>query len=49
MSQYITIYKYISLFKGGVNYLHGIPGILSGIVSIIMAAVASRKDYGGDR
>lgn len=33
----------------GVNNLHGMPGLMSGIASIIVAAVATREGYGGDR
>jgi hypothetical protein len=32
-----------------VNNLHGMPGILSGIASIIVALIASRDNFGGDR
>lgn len=30
----------------GINNLHGIPGVLSGILSLIYAAFASKKRYG---
>jgi ammonium transporter Rh len=33
----------------GVNNLHGIPGILSGIAGVIVAAFATRDDYGGNK
>ena len=33
----------------GVNNLHGIPGLLSGIAGIIVAACAIRDDYGGNK
>ena len=35
---------YIS--KGGVNNIHGLPGILSGIASAVVAALATRDTYG---
>ncbi len=30
----------------GVNNLHGMPGILAGIASIIVASLANKKEYG---
>lgn len=33
----------------GVNNLHGIPGVISGLCSVIVAAVACREDYGENR
>lgn len=33
----------------GVNNLHGMPGIISGIIGIIVAAVASRDVYSGNK
>ncbi len=32
--------------KGGVNNLHGLPGILSGIASAVVAALATHETYG---
>ena len=31
----------------GVHNLHGLPGILGGLLSILMAAIANEEDYGG--
>jgi ammonium transporter Rh len=49
--QYLTpLLKRIYLHDTcGVNNLHGIPGILSGIVGVIVAASAMRDDYGGNK
>jgi ammonium transporter Rh len=33
----------------GVNNLHGVPGVISGIASALVAVSACREDYGGDR
>lgn len=33
----------------GVNNLHGIPGLISGITSAIIAALANRDNFQGDR
>lgn len=33
----------------GVNNLHGMPGLISGISSAIVAALATRDNYRGDR
>ena len=33
----------------GVNNLHGLHGIASGIASAIVAAIATREDCGGDQ
>jgi ammonium transporter Rh len=33
----------------GVNNLHGLPGMISGITSAIVAAIATRDDYDGDK
>ena len=30
----------------GVNNLHGIPGVLSALLSILFSAIASKDDYG---
>jgi len=49
--QYLTpLLKRIYLHDTcGVNNLHGIPGILSGIAGVIVAAFATRDDYGGNK
>ncbi len=50
--QYSTSFlnKYLKLHDTcGVNNLHGMPGLISGIASIIVAAVATREKFGGDR
>jgi ammonium transporter Rh len=39
----------LTLKKGGVNNLHGMPGLMSGVASAIMAAVATRENFNGDR
>lgn len=39
----------IFIFEGGVNNLHGIPGIISGVISAIVAASASRGNFDGNR
>ncbi len=42
--------KNVFLFSsGGVNNLHGIPGLISGFASIIVAATATSENFGGDR
>ena len=33
----------------GVNNLHGIPGLISGICGIIVAAVATRENFYGNK
>ena len=33
----------------GVNNLHGMPGLISGIASAIVAATATREKYDGNR
>ena len=33
----------------GVNNLHGIPGIISGITGVIVASLATVADYGYDK
>jgi ammonium transporter Rh len=49
--QYLTpLLKRIYLHDTcGVNNLHGMPGLLSGIAGAIVAAIASRAEYGGDK
>lgn len=36
------------LLKGGVNNLHGVPGVLSGLASGAVAALATRELYDGN-
>lgn len=38
-----------NLKLGGVNNLHGIPGILSAISSVVVAIFSSRQNFNGDR
>lgn len=33
----------------GVNNLHGIPGVISGLASVLVAFLACRENYGGER
>ena len=33
----------------GVNNLHGIPGVVSGIAGVLVAAFACRENYGDNR
>lgn len=33
----------------GVNNLHGIPGVISGLASVLVAAFACREGYGDNR
>lgn len=33
----------------GVNNLHGIPGIMGTVLSIIMAAAVNKDEYNGDK
>lgn len=40
---------FIELFKGGVNNLHGMPGLISGLASAIVAATATREAFRGNR
>ena len=49
--QYLTpLLKKIYLHDTcGVNNLHGMPGLLSGIAGAIVAGLATRSDYGGDK
>jgi ammonium transporter Rh len=50
--QYSTKFlnRYVKLHDTcGIHNLHGVPGLVSGITSIIVAAVATRETYGGDR
>jgi ammonium transporter Rh len=35
--------------KGGVNNLHGMPGIFSGVVGALIAFLATRESYGNNR
>jgi ammonium transporter Rh len=44
-------YKFqtIKINLGGVNNLHGMPGLVSGVASAIMAAIATRDNFNGDR
>ena len=52
-----TGYQYLTPFLNerflhdscGVHNLHGVPGLISGIVSAIIAGIANRDDFGGDR
>ena len=48
--QYLTpLMKKIYLHDGcGVINLHGLPGIFSGIISAIVASIATRELYGGN-
>ncbi len=36
----------LNFIKGGVNNIHGLPGILSGITSAVVAALATQETYG---
>lgn len=37
------------IIKGGVNNLHGIPGLISAVASAVVAVLASRDTYNGNR
>ena len=39
------IFKSLNIFKGGVNNLHGMPGLISGIAGTIVAAVATQSSF----
>ena len=37
------------MYLGGVNNLHGIPGVISGLAGFVVAAFACRDNFDGDR
>ena len=39
------IFQSLNIFKGGVNNLHGMPGLISGIGGTIVAAAATRSSF----
>ena len=39
------IFQSLNFFEGGVNNLHGMPGLISGIGGTIVAAVATRSSF----
>ncbi len=46
----MNIINIIYFSLGGVNNLHGMPGIISGLGSAVVAAMAKYNDYhGADR
>jgi hypothetical protein len=42
---FLKFFSAFFIFKGGVNNLHGMPGIISGIGGTIVAAVATRSSF----